>query len=139
MDKKTLCKAILIWICFTSFAAADSVIILNKSIAVENINADLINQIYHGKKSRWESGEKIVITALNSGEAHEDFLRKYIKKNPEQFSTYWKKMFFTGNGVPPKSFSSQTEMMEFVSTTKGAIGYVDDSLPNDDVIILKLY
>ena len=116
---------------------AEPIVIANDSVSVSTIDDSTIQKIYLGKKSKWEDGTKIVPFALANGNVHEVFLNTYIKKSPSQFSTYWKQMIFSGKGVPPTAFGSEEEMVKYVSTTSGAIGYIDSATPHNDVRVLK--
>jgi hypothetical protein len=44
-------------------------------------------------------------------------------------------MVFTGKGIPPKSFDTEAELVDFVKTTPGAVGYVS---PRTDVTGVKI-
>ena len=82
--------------------------------------------IFLGKKATWENGNKITFVTLKDGDTHKTFLRTYIRKTPEQFNYYWKRMLFTGKGVIPKSFESDQEVIEFVSRNKNTVGYLSN-------------
>jgi hypothetical protein len=47
-------------------------------------------------------------------------------------------MVFTGNGTPPKQFATQQELLEYVATTAGAIGYLDAETPVKHVTIINV-
>ncbi len=103
--------------------AADTFVFVNKSVPDKSLERESIERIYLGKKSQWSDGTRIVPVVLKSGATHTAFVRKFLDRDASQFSTYWKQAVFTGRGVPPKSFDSEAELVEFVSVTPGAIGY----------------
>jgi len=92
--------------------------------------------IFLGKKTVWDNGEKIVPVILRSGASHEAFLKDVVEKTSAQFSTYWKQYAFWGKGKEPKSFDSESDLVKYVSETKGAVGYADDAALSSSVKVL---
>ena len=136
--KRGILFFIMICICFVGKIIAEPVIIVNKASSDQSINSADVKKIYLGKMSRWTNGDKIVMATLEGGTVHDQFLETYVHKNAKQFDSFWKKMFFTGSGVPPKAFSSESELIEFVSSTTGAIGYIDSASANDSVAVVSV-
>ena len=116
---------------------AEPVVIVNNGVSSASLDNDTIKNIYLGKKSKWDDAQKIVAVALEEGTTHQAFLKTYVKKSPSQFSTYWKQMIFSGKGIPPKAFGSDAEIVEYVSSTAGAIGYIDSETSSSGVKVIK--
>jgi hypothetical protein len=133
--KKILLSAILVLLTYT-FSFAEPVVIVSSSVS-DAVNADMVQKIYLGKKSKWEDGSSITPVALQQGTVHDAFLEKFIKKTSSQFETYWKQMIFSGKGVPPKAFATEAELYDFVNKTPGAVGYVDSATPHEGVKEVK--
>ena len=104
--------------------AGDIVIVANENVPVSNLAIDDIRQIFLGRKTTWENGAKIIFVVQDGTDAGESFLKTYIMKNAYQYDIYWRKQVFTGRGKPPKSFSSDQELVQFVSQTPNAIGFM---------------
>lgn len=113
--------------------AEDVVIISNESVPTSTLDNDDIKKLFLGKKTTWEDGTKIVFLVQEKTEASEAFLEIYVKKSSSQYNNYWKKQVFTGKGKAPQSFSSDQELVDFVSKTPGAIGYVLDGTKLENV------
>lgn len=110
----------------SAFAAtAEVVIIANTSLDESSLSRERVQDIFLGKTVQWNDNSKIHPVTLKDDELHREFLKSYINRSPSQWNAYWKRMIFTGRGAPPKQVDSVEEMIEFVKTTKGAIGYVD--------------
>jgi ABC-type phosphate transport system substrate-binding protein len=118
--------------------ADDVVIICNKGVSDTSLSKDDIKNIYLGKKSSWSDNTKITFVTLSDSDIQKSFLKEYINKTPSQFNTYWKKLVFTGKGKMPKSFDSDADLIDFVSKTDGALGYVSASSESDDVKVIKV-
>lgn len=120
-------------------ASADDLIVIgNRSVPVASLTPKDVKNIYLGKMKVWDNGMKIVFVTLGSGDTTNRFLKQYVKKNPSMFNKYWKKKVFTGGGKPPRSFSREKDLLEYVSKTKGAIGYVSSQAYKDNVKILSV-
>lgn len=104
--------------------AENAVVVVNKDVPDSSLDAESLQRIYLGKKTRWSGGKKIVPVMLKSGSTHEVFVEKFLNKAVSQFNTYWKQAVFTGKGIPPKTFENENDLMEYVSETPGAIGYI---------------
>lgn len=118
--------------------AQEVVLIGNKSIPENVLNSDDIKNIFLGRKTRWSNDTKIQFVILKRGDIHEKFLKDYIGKTDSQYTTYWKKMVFTGKGRSPQAFESAQALVEFVASTPYAIGYAPASVTNDTVKIIKI-
>ena len=102
----------------------DVVIIGNSRLPIDALSADDLKDIFQRKKTFWENGQKISFAILDGGKTHQRFVRHYLQKTPAQYHRYWKKLVFSGRGVPPISFHTERSLMAHIALTAGAIGYV---------------
>jgi len=119
-------------------ASDDLVIIANPDLADSAIEQRELQRIYLGKKTRWEDNTSIVPVMLKSGPLHDEFIEGYIDRSVQRFVTYWRQMVFTGKGMPPKSFASESDLVDFVARTPGSVGYVSTSVNVSSVKKLEL-
>jgi ABC-type phosphate transport system substrate-binding protein len=138
--KKILFPLIAVLLLASTLSAADGnvAIIANKSVPVSSITSATLKLIYLGKKNTWSDGSAIVPVSLQSGGIHEAFLGQFIEKSSSQYSSFWKQAIFTGEGTPPRSFATSSELVSYVANTPGAVGYVAAGTPVEDVKILKI-
>ena len=54
-------------------------------------------------------------------------MRLVVGKTPNQFSRYWARKMFSGKGVPPRTFESSEEIIDFVNNNKGAVCYLAEN------------
>lgn len=56
------------------------------------------------------------------------------------YSTHvdWAKIVFAGKGTPPKTLKSDTEVISWVASTPGAVGYVNSAAADDSVKVLMV-
>ncbi len=116
----------------------DLVIIANLDLTDNSIGQRELKRIYLGKQTKWGDGTSIVPVMLKSGPLHDEFIEGYIDRSVQRFVTYWRQMVFTGKGMPPKSFTSESDLVDFVARTPGSVGYVSSSANVSSVKKLEL-
>lgn len=119
-----------------SAVSAETIIIVNNTVPVSQISETDASNIFLGKKTTWNNGTEINVGILNGGAVHEEILEKVVKKSSSQFETYWKRKIFTGSGQAPSTFAQETELVEFVAATSGAVGYIDAATPHPNVKVV---
>jgi len=118
--------------------ADDVVIITNKNVSIDMLKKEDIKNIFTGKKTRWNDNKKIKFVTLPKSRVHKGFLKKFVKRTPEQYSRHWKKQIFTGKGTKPRSFKTQEGLLNYVARTKGAIGYISPQVVTDKIKVLTV-
>lgn len=125
-----LTVAMSILLCFMSAAlAADFKIMAYKTVSASSLTKNELQAIFLGEKTRWDDGKPIRIVVLEGGPVHHAFLQSVLGKTPSQFETYWKKLVFTGKGAAPRAYADMAEVVDYISTHPGSIGYVAGDQP----------
>ncbi len=130
-------SALLLMFAFPAWSQ-EVALIVHPDTPIEHLSKKELQKIYMNRKNFWENGTTIKAASLKKGSLHEQFLTDLVRKTEQQYSTYWKRMIFTGKGNPPKSFDSSQEVMAFVAATPGAIGYVDKDLKLEGVKTIEI-
>lgn len=117
--------------------AEDVIIVCNKSVTASSLSQDDIRDIFLGRKTVWDDGQKISFVTMKDGQAHETFLETFVRKTAMQFDLYWKKQVFTGRARTPKAFSTSDGIIDFIERTDGAIGYIPATALEEDLKIIK--
>jgi ABC-type phosphate transport system substrate-binding protein len=105
---------------------ADTVVIRHPSVNGQELSRDSLVRIYAMKKRAWNDGSPITVYILSkNSQAHRSFVTGQLKMQPFHLNRLWNRMIFSGVGTPPIELSSQTEMLNKIRNTPGAIGYVD--------------
>jgi ABC-type phosphate transport system substrate-binding protein len=104
--------------------AQELFIVANKSVSVSQLNSSELRDLFTGAKLRFSDGTRAVPVLLKGGPVHEVFLHRHVGDTPEEFRMRWRKLVFTGQGSMLKEFPSEAAMLQYVSVTPGAIGYV---------------
>ena len=123
------------------FAAAQlgaaPVLIGNKNIAGEKLDAATLKAVFLGKKVAWDgAGGRITLAVLKGGDVAEAFLKGAVDMTSSAFNNHWRRLAMTGGGTAPKTFDKEEDLRKFVAETPGAIGFVDSA--NADASVATL-
>ena len=121
-------------------AAFDGQVVIHADDEIRTIKRSELAAIFLGKKSTWDSGRKIIPTLQpEKNSVTRDFLRDVLGKSLSQYRAYWKRRLFSGGGTVPKPLRTSAEVIAFVASHEGAIGFVEKSAEtNDKVVALEI-
>jgi ABC-type phosphate transport system substrate-binding protein len=125
---------------FTVVAAsgfASPVLIGNKNVAAEKLDAATVKSIFLGKKVAWDGAGRITLAVLKGGPVAEEYFKSAVEMTASAFNNHWRRLAMTGGGTAPKSFEKEEDLRKFVAETPGAVGFVDSTNADDSVVILK--
>lgn len=95
--------------------------------------------IYLGKLKNYSNGKTIKAVDLPKGsKARKKFYAKVVKKSDSALNRHWSKLKFSGKGKPPKELKSSREVVKWVASNKGAIGYIDGKYLNKSVKVVLI-
>lgn len=118
--------------------ADDLIVIGNRSVPVSTLTEKEVQRIYLGKKKVWNNGLKVIFAKLGDDKTTKRFLKHFVKKSPSMFRKYWKKKTFTGVATPPQEFKREKDLVQYISETKGAVGYISSKSYTSSVKILSV-
>lgn len=114
-------------------------IISNKTADTTSLSVVQLRRIYSMRQAHWQNGLPIVVFVLASkNPLHQQFCREELRLFPYQLDRIWHKLTFSGYGLAPIEVTNESELIDAVRTTKGAIGYVENLLEVNDVNIIKI-
>ncbi|HEY4246332.1 MAG TPA: hypothetical protein VGM64_05710 [Lacunisphaera sp.] len=118
-------------------AVAAPILIGNKNVAAEKLDAATVKSIFLGKKVAWDSAGRITLAVLKGGPVAEEYFKSAVEMTASAFNNHWRRLAMTGGGTAPKSFEKEEDLRKFVAETPGAIGFVDSANADDSVVVLK--
>jgi ABC-type phosphate transport system substrate-binding protein len=113
-------------------------IIVNPELEITEIDKELLKNIFLGKKSKFDNGEKVEPVMLKSEKLYSEFVKTVTGKSEKQFDTYWKKKIFTGKGKPPRTFENEQDIINYVKENKDAIGFISASSEGEGFKVITL-
>ena len=105
--------------------AQDFTVIVNASNPVSSLPRDDVAKLFLKKTVAWESGKAVAPVELPpAAKAREEFARTVLNKSISQVKSYWQQQIFSGRDVPPPEKQTENDVVAFVRSNPGAIGYV---------------
>lgn len=138
--KFSVIAAILACLGITSYShAADKpaiAVIVAHEHTIKNFSASELSLIYWRKKTYWADGQPIHPVNLPSDHALRlQFSNVVLGSAPVAQNDYWNGLYFHGIS-PPHVVYSEEAALRYVSTTKGAIAYVDACKTDESVKVI---
>jgi len=118
--------------------ASDVKIVANPSVRADSITPAELRSVFLEDRRSLDDGSHVEPVLAKGGAAHEAFLRQYVGKSDDDLRTYYRTLVFTGTGSMPKFLDSDAEIINYVSRTKGAVGYVSIDFPSNGVKVLSI-
>jgi ABC-type phosphate transport system substrate-binding protein len=106
-------------------AAGNIVVIGHPNIAA--LDVPTLEKVYTGRVIELNG---IAVTAINANPgsaARNRFLQLFLHQDEDKYTAYWVVRRYIGKGAPPRELPGSAAIIEFVRSTPGAIGYVEES------------
>ncbi len=117
-------------------AIAD-VVVIGNTAGPDTITNNQVRDLYLNRSKQLPDGQKATPFELPGGNAvRAEFHDKITGRNDAQLKAFWSKQVFTGRGQPPAEAASGAAMKAQVSSTPGAIGYIDEADVDSSVKVI---
>lgn len=125
MKKKFKIFILIFYAGFKSVQAGEVVVIGNNN--VPKMDVATIQKIYTGKIiSISDINLKPVNAKLGTKERNR-FLDVFMNQDEEKYTGYWTVRRYIGKGTPPNELNSAAEIIDYVKSTAGGMGYIDEA------------
>lgn len=130
-------KRLLLWSLLALAAAASRStepprfeIVVHPDSAVTSVSRTELSKIFLGRLRSWVTGDAAVpVDQVPESPVRGDFSELVHGRAVVTIEIYWKRMIFSGRGVPPTELENDREVLAFVRSRPGAVGYVSPSTP----------
>lgn len=130
-------------VCFISVAAtaqdAELVVIGNQKGAPATIKFSELKSILKCEQQRWHNGSKVSVAVMKPNtDIGKLTCEKILQLSATEANKFWALLSFAGKEGAPHTFSSVTDLQNYVSQNPGAIGIISksDNLPDTQVIMI---
>jgi ABC-type phosphate transport system substrate-binding protein len=119
-------------------AQAGVVVIGHPGLAVK-LDQPTLQKIFTGKVIEVSGVSVTAVNAHPGSPLRNQFLQLYLKQDEDKYTAYWTVRRYIGKGVPPRELATSGDIIAFVTSTPGAVGYVDESdlTPGLNVLLHK--
>lgn len=102
-------------------------IVTHPQVTEMTLTKSQLRRIYTMRQLRWSDNSAINVFVLPSQhDLHQRFAKERLQIFPYQLNRIWHKLTYSGLGVAPTIVASEKELIQAVTKTPGAIGYIDD-------------
>ena len=138
MRTACLLAGVVMWMTVVSAATPPIKIIAHADIKVSHLSSEDLRGVFLETKTSLADGSQVEPVLLKSGDVYAAFVRQYIGKTTAGLDSYYRSLVFAGKGAMPKAFASDAEVVAYVRSSKGAIGYVGGGTSTDGVNVLDV-
>lgn len=119
-------------------ANAQTAIIIHHGVEADSLAQGTIDQIFTQFQKKWNSDLSIVIYFPKEDKKLQNTLFGYLGRSGIELKRTWLRKKLTGEATPPIAVKTSDEMLDKVSTTPGAIGFIDLKKVTKDVKIAAI-
>ncbi len=133
-------RSALLWLALATMAAdthaIDGVVVIGHA-GIKRLDAPTLARIYTGRVIEVDG---VAITAINANagsQVRTRFLQIFLNQDEDKYTAYWTVRRYIGKGASPREMSTSSDVIRFVTSTPGAIGYIDaaDLQPGLNVLL----
>lgn len=106
--------------------AVDRVVVIGHP-TVKRLDGPTVARIYTGRVIEVD-GVSITAVNANAGTSLRNrFLQVFLDQDEDKYTAYWTVRRYIGKGASPKELSKTSDIIRFVTSTPGAIGYIEET------------
>lgn len=115
---------------------AELVVVAHPDARVSQLSRGELINIFMGRYRKLPSG--IAATPVDLEPLRARFYRELVNKDMAEISSYWARLTFSGQASPPVQIETEKDLLDYVRSNPGAIGFVDSvHVPDDLVVVLS--
>jgi ABC-type phosphate transport system substrate-binding protein len=116
---------------------ADIYVIVNKSNPVQSLTRKEVVDLFTGRSHTFANGDYALGFDLPRDSAtRAEFYRALTGMSLAQLGSYWARLMFTGQTLPPQPLPGEDVMLAVVARNPGAIGYLGRPPAGDGVHVV---
>ena len=138
--KRKLFVVFMLFIIVGSVQAQNSVkVIVNTANATSSISKAEAANLFLKKVTKWESGTKVApVDQTAESSVRAAFTKEVLSRDVSAVKSYWQQKLFSGEATPPTEKSSDADVVNFVKSNPGAVGYVSSGAQVSGVKVVKI-
>lgn len=118
-------------------AEAQIVVVVNRENSRESLSLPDLRDLYLGALTHFKGGERVVL--LESSGLRPRFYDAVLNMSEDRVKRHWIGLVFSGEGVlPPREFRESADLVRYVASHPGAIGFVPLAVTDSTVKVLMV-
>lgn len=123
----------------STVAAQSYVLIANESVTESSLSKDDVSSIFLKTKSKWGDGSAITpVDQSARAVVREAFSQEVHGRGVGAIRSHWQQAAFSGAGTAPIERGNDTDVVAFVKSNPGAVGYVSADAAIDGVKVIAV-
>ena len=127
MNKKAWLSILIALLALRHPASAQTAVVVIGHAGIDKIDAVTVQKVFTGRVVELGGVALTPINASAGSATRLRFLQAFLNQDEDKYVAYWTVRRYIGKGVPPKELASASDVIRFVQSTPGAIGYVEQS------------
>jgi ABC-type phosphate transport system substrate-binding protein len=120
-------------------AAEGFKVVVNEARGVSSLTKAEVSAMLLKKTTEWGDGTPVTpVDQPAASPVRKTFSSRIHGREAAAVKSYWQQQIFAGRGVPPVEMASDEEVLAYVRSHPGAIGYVSDSAGTDGVKVVTV-
>lgn len=112
-------------------------VVVHPSNPLTEVKRSQLAQLFFKKTTTWESGQPAHPVDLGEDSpVRAAFCDEVLKRSLPAVRAYWQQRIFSGRDVPPPEKPTDTDVLAFVRSNSGAVGYVSAGTSTQGVKVL---
>ncbi len=115
------------------------VVVVHRGNPVSSLGRTDVSRMFLKEVARWPNGQPVEpVDQGVSSPVRASFSQSIHRRSPQSVASYWRQLVFSGRGLPPPEQRSDADVLRFVASHAGGIGYVSPSAPMTNVKTLQV-
>jgi hypothetical protein len=116
---------VLIAVAFAPLAHADFYLVVQSANPQQSLTQKEAVDLFMGRNRAFRNGDLAQVFDLPRDSAQRaDFYQRLTGMGPAQVNSYWARLMFSGQTMPPQSVADEAAMIETVKRNPNAIGWL---------------
>ena len=106
--------------------AAEGVVVIGHS-GIKKLDTATLARIYTGRVIEVEGISVTAVNAHAGSLVRNRFLQIFLNQDEDKYTAYWTVRRYIGKGASPREMARSSDIISFVNSTPGAIGYINEA------------
>jgi ABC-type phosphate transport system substrate-binding protein len=120
-------------------AAEGYKVIVHPRVGVSTVSREQAARFFLKKETSWSGDKGVVPVDLGKDSpTRAAFSEAVLHRSVAEVTAYWQQQIYSGRSVPPVEMRTDAEVVAFVESNEGAIGYVSDGASTGDAKVVRV-
>jgi ABC-type phosphate transport system substrate-binding protein len=114
-------------------------VVVHPAHSPATVDRKTLAEVFLKKAAKWADGTAATpVDQVDRSDVRQAFSREVLGKSVSAVKNYWQQAIFSGRGVPPVEKKTDLDVIVFVQSTPGAVGYVSATAPTGKAKVLQV-